>query len=444
MFLILHAFRWSRALGLFLLAVGAVGATLLFSGGEVRAQDKGEQPNRDGRVAQAPRVKVALVIGNAAYRSLAQLKNARNDAMDVCAAIQSIGFEAICIFDVATRGELREAIRAFAAKAGAERGAETFFFYAGHGIQVRGENYLMPTDSQIWSDADVDFEGVGLSYLLSSLEQARSYPNVIVLDACRDNPFGDNSRVRVEKGLARIDPPVGTVLAYATAPNKTALDGSGTNGLFTKHLLMRLTVAGLQLDEMFRSVSNAVEDEARTAFRFEQVPYRSSSYSASYCLAGCEDPKLMEQARTIEAQWTELNRKLQEMSDENERLKIQAGRGADEIAKLESRVARLLDEKAKGTEVEDVGKALDEARSELESVKADQARWDALEKDNQRRIVELKGLREELGRQAIEIEEYQKKIRDLESARVRSTRPEENLRSLEQRPRRPGVIVPNF
>lgn len=421
-----------------------MGVSLLFSGGDVLAQDKNELPNRDEQVSQPLRAKVALVIGNAAYRSLAPLKNARNDAADVCAAMQSIGFDAICIFDVATRRELREAIRAFAAKAGAAPGAETFFFYAGHGVQARGENYLIPTDSQIWSEADVDFEGVGLSYLLSSLEQARSYPNVIVLDACRDNPFGDGSRIRVEKGLARIDPPVGTVLAYATAPNKTALDGSGKNGLFTKHLLMRLTVAGLQLDEMFRSVSNAVEEEARTAYRFEQVPYRSSSYSASYCLAGCEDPKLLEQAKDIEKQWTELNRKLQEMSDENERLKAQAGRGADEIAELEMRVARLLDEKAKGSEAEDVGRALDDARSELESVKADQARRDALEKDNQRRMVELEGLREELGRQAIEIEEYRKKIRDLESARARSTRPEENLRSLEQRPRRPGVIVPNF
>lgn len=387
--------------------------------------------------------KLALVIGNGAYRSLVALPNAINDANDVCAALTSIGFKTTCLSDLPTRRALREAIRLFAADAKA--GAETFFFYAGHGLQYGGENYLIPTETQIWSEADIDFEGVGLSYLLQSLEQARSFPNVIVLDACRDNPFGQNARFRVEKGLARVEPPVGTVLIYATSPNKAALDGSGRNGLFTKHFLSHLSIAGIQLDEMLRQVSKGVEDEARNSYRFEQVPYRSSSYSGSYCLAGCEDPNVVDVIKAIETQRNELNLKLEHVSEENARLKVQAQAGADQIAKLEQHIARLAEqEKTKGLQSTDVAHDLERARAELAAVRAEQTRRDAVERENQRKMKELEGLRAELQRQAVEIEEYRRKIRELEVAKERSRGVEDGRQQRKEPPARPGVIVPSF
>lgn len=389
------------------------------------------------------RKRVALVIGNTAYRSLVPLPNAINDANDVCAALKTIGFKTTCLADVTTRRQLREAIQAFAADAAA--GAETFFFYAGHGIQSNGENYLIPTEAQILTEADIDFEGVGVGYLLQSLEQARSYPNVIVLDACRDNPFGRNARFRVEKGLARIDPPVGTVLAYATAPNKTALDGTGRNGLFTKHLLSRMTDFGIQLDEMLRQVAKGVEDEARSAYRVEQVPYRSSSYSGSYCLAGCDDPKLQDRVKEIEAQRNELNRKLEQVSAENARLKAQAQSGADEISRLEQHIARLTaDETAKGASNSNVRQELERARSELAAMKFEQTRRDTIERENQKRMAELEGLRTELQRQAAEIDEYRRKIHELEVSRERSRGLDDSARQQKNTPQKPAVIVPSF
>lgn len=397
----------------------------------VRAQPVNEIP--------APQNKVALVIGNADYRSLTALANPTNDASDVCAALRSVGFKTTCLSNVATRRELREAIRVFLADA--EPGTETFFFYAGHGLQYRGENYLLPIEAQIWSEADIDFEGVALSYLLQSLGQARSYPNVIVLDACRDNPFRVNTGFQVSTGLARVDPPVGTVLAYATAPNSAALDGKGRNGLFTKHLLSRLAVPGLQLDEMFRQVSSAVENEARTAYRFSQVPYRSSSYSGSYCLAGCEDPNVADRIRDIEAQRNELNRKLEQASLENERLRLQAQKGAADIVLLEQRIARLSAESdSKGLQ----NRELERARAQLEAARAEQAHRDMLEQRNQQTLKELQSLRAELHRQTAEIEEYRRKIQELETSR-------DELRSVTPRPQQPNersqkprMIVPSF
>jgi uncharacterized caspase-like protein len=411
---------------------------------QLQAQPAGSSQERAAIPSERQvRKKIALVIGNARYRSLVALNNPGNDASDVCTALKAIGFKTTCILDIPTRRELREAIRIFATEAGS--GAETFFFYAGHGIQWNGENYLIPTEAQIVNEADIDFEGVGLSYLMRSLEDARSYPNVIILDACRDNPFGKNARFRVEKGLARIDPPVGTALAYATSPNKAALDGSGRNGLFTKHLLSRISEFGLQLDEMLRQVSKGVEDEARNSYRFEQVPYRSSSYSGSYCLAGCDDPKLVDRVKEIETQRNALNRKLEQVSAENARLKAQAQSGADEIARLEQRIARLADdEKSKGLQSVDVRHELDRARSELATMKAEQARRDAVERENQRRMTDLEGLRAELQRQAAEIEEYRRKIRELEIARERSRGLENAPQQSGERPQRPAVIVPSF
>lgn len=418
-----------------MLVLIAVGLFFTSDGEAQRSDGSDRSPSAPG----APRKRVALVIGNGDYRSLAPLPNPTNDANDVCAALRTLGFKTTCLLNLSTRREFREAIYRFLENV--EPGTETFFFYAGHGLQYRGENYLLPTEAQIWSDADIDYEGVSVDYLLQSLEQARSYPNVIVLDACRDNPFRKNSGFHVEAGLARVDPPVGTVLAYATAPNRAALDGKGRNGLFTKHLLSRMTVPGLQLDEMFRQVSNSVENEARSAYRFSQVPYRSSSFSGSHCLAGCEDPTMTSRIEEIESQRNELNRKLEQISIENERLKAQAQKGADDVARLEQRIERLTAESdSEGLQ----SRELERARAELDAVKAEQARRDVREQENERTLRELQHLRAELQKQSAEMEEYRRKIRELETSRDQSRSAAPSTQQSNERPQKPRVIVPSF
>lgn len=388
--------------------------------------------------------RTALVIGNESYRHLASLNNPGNDAKDMCALLKSLSYKTICLLNTPTRRELRDAIQQFVTNA--KNGGETFFYYAGHGVQSHGENYLIPVEANILSEPDIDFEGVGLSYLLQSLAVARTSPNIIILDACRNNPFSSGSRFLFSKGLARIDPPIGTILAYATSPNNVAMDGVGRNGLFTKHLLMHLAVPGVSLDEMFRKVAAGVEDEARHAYSYVQVPYRSSSYSAMHCIAGCVDKEKDERLKEIENQRSDLNRKLEQAYEENARLKAQAQRGESDIVELEKRIARLLHEEAlKGQQDKSIMKDLEVARSELLAVQREQAQRIAVERENAKKTVEFEALRIELQKNSIELDEYRRRVRELEAdQKSRSAAERDALQQATEQPKKNRVILPNF
>lgn len=393
---------------------------------------------------QAPSKKTALVIGNESYRHLISLSNPGNDAKDMCALLKKLDYKTTCLLNTPTRRELRDAIQQFTANA--KDGGETFFYYAGHGIQSHGENYLIPVDARIISEPDIDFEGVSLSYLLQSLAVARTSPNIIILDACRNNPFGAGSRFVVSKGLARVDPPVGTILAYATSPNKVAMDGTGRNGLFTKHLLTHMAIPGVPLDEMFRKIAAGVEEEATRSYSYEQVPYRSSSYSAKYCIAGCEDREKDDRLRDIENQRRELNQKLEQAYEENARLKAQAQRGENDIATLEKRIARLLQEDAlKGQQDKNVLRDLEAARSQLSAVQREQAERMAIERENAKKMQEFEELRLELQKSATELDEYRKRVRKLEAdQKSREAAQREAPPQPAEQARKPRVILPNF
>lgn len=388
--------------------------------------------------------RTALVIGNESYRHLTSLNNPGNDAKDMCAVLKKLNYKTTCLLNTPTRRELRNAIQLFVADA--KNGGETFFYYAGHGVQSHGENYLIPVEANIVSEPDVDFEGVGLSYLLQSLAVARTSPNIIILDACRNNPFGSSSRFFLSKGLARVDPPVGTMLAYATSPNKVAMDGVGRNGLFTKHLLAHLAIPGVPLDEMFRKIAAGVEDEAKRAYSYDQVPYRSSSYSAMYCIAGCGDKEKDERLREIESQRGDLNRKLEQAYEENAKLKAQAQRGESDIIELEKRIARLLQEDAlKGQQDKSIVKDLETARSELLAVQREQAQRIAVERENAKKMLEFEALRAELQKSSIELDEYRKRVRELEAdQKSRNAAQRESPQQPTEQPKKNRVILPNF
>jgi uncharacterized caspase-like protein len=166
--------------------------------------------------------KIALVIGNSAYPT-SRLRNPVNDAKAMAAKLRSLGFEVALRTDSNQR-EMTRAISQFGQKLAL--GSVGLFYYAGHGMQVRGKNFLIPIDAEIETEGSVVSEAVDVDQVLSQLGPARL--SMVILDACRNNPFERKFRSSVSGGLAQIDAPTGTMLAYATAPGKVAADGTGT------------------------------------------------------------------------------------------------------------------------------------------------------------------------------------------------------------------------
>ncbi len=199
--------------------------------------------------------RIALVIGNAAYADR-PLRNPVNDAQLMQATLRELGFQVQVATDVDRRG-LLAALRDFEARA---RGAEVaLFYFAGHGAQVGGANYLIPVNAPIRSETDVPDEALDAASVLRRIEEGRARVGLVILDACRDNPYPGAARSSA-RGLARMSVPTGTIVAYATAPGSTADDGgSGPNGLYTGALARYLATPGLDIREVFDRTAQDVE-----------------------------------------------------------------------------------------------------------------------------------------------------------------------------------------
>src|ERR1044071_9863286 len=175
--------------------------------------------------------KVALVLGNSRYKE-APLKNPANDAKAIGEALKTMGFSVALKLD-AGRVEMAAAADAYVQEL-AKKKAVGLFYYAGHGIQLAWRNYMLPVDADIDTAADIQKQAVEVNSLLEGIKRARNALNVIILDACRDNPFGSLKGVD-QKGLSQMDAPESTLLAYATSPGNVASDGEGEHGLYTEH-----------------------------------------------------------------------------------------------------------------------------------------------------------------------------------------------------------------
>ncbi len=206
--------------------------------------------------------RVALVIGNGAYKQAAALANPANDARAIAAALERLGFEVVSGFDL-SNADMRKTVRAFADKlVGAD---VAMFFYAGHGLQVSGENYLIPVDAAIRSEADLDFNAVKID-LISRQMDRETKVKIIMLDACRDNPFekelsrslGKTRSTIVKQGLAEVGTAGGTIIAFATDPGSVALDGDGQHSPFTTALLKHIEAPGIEIGLMLRRVTKDV------------------------------------------------------------------------------------------------------------------------------------------------------------------------------------------
>lgn len=215
--------------------------------------------------------RIALVIGNSAY-SGAPLANPVNDARDMAGVLRKLGFEVIERTNVSQK-DMNRAIAQFGEKL--RNDSVALFFFAGHGMQVKGKNYLIPVDAQISTEATVRAETVDVDTVMDQLSV--SPLNVVILDACRNNPFERRFR-SVGGGLAQMDAPKGSLIAYATAPGKVASDGSGKNGLYTQELLRQIQSPGLTLEAVFKRVRNGV----MTASADAQIPWESSSLTGDF------------------------------------------------------------------------------------------------------------------------------------------------------------------
>lgn len=216
----------------------------------------------------------ALVIGNSQYKR-SPLDNPGNDAKAVAGVLGILGFDVTLQLD-AGRQSMLNAIEEYANRLAARKGVGLFYF-AGHGVQLAWRNYLIPVDAVIKSLADVPAHAVELNSLLSGLGKANNPMNVIVLDACRDNPFGEAFPTE-HKGLSQFDAPPGSLLAYATSPGNVASDGTGSNGLYTEQLLRELKIREAKIEDVFKRVRLAVRRRSNGG----QIPWESTSLEEDF------------------------------------------------------------------------------------------------------------------------------------------------------------------
>lgn len=253
-----------------------MGLVLLFTTSALQAAAQrpgGNEPQRGMRLAPVAEKRVALVIGNSRYES-APLRNPVNDANLIATTLRELGFDVIARTD-ANLTEMRSAIKEFSRKI--QGGSVGLFYYAGHGMQSGGRNFLIPIGAQIEAEGDLVLETLDLNSVLEQMGLAQNRLNIVILDACRNNPFTRSSRSGVQ-GLAQVNAPAGTFIAYATAPGQTASDGKGQNGLYTQELLSNLRAPGLPIEEVFKRVRVQVKQKSNGL----QVPWDASSLEGSF------------------------------------------------------------------------------------------------------------------------------------------------------------------
>ena len=228
----------------------------------------------------APRV--ALVVGNGGYdpANIARLANPVNDARLMASALERVGFDVSLVTD-AGQDAMRRAIKAFGKRLrGAGDTAVGLFYYAGHGVETGGSNYLIPIGAEVESAMDLQSDAVPAQWVLSRMEAAGNRLNMVILDACRNNPYA--GRVRGGgRGLARMDAPSGSLIAYSAAPGQVAADGEGENSPYTLALAEALVEPGMKVEEMFKRVRVRVEDETGRRGR-TQTPWESSSLRGDF------------------------------------------------------------------------------------------------------------------------------------------------------------------
>ena len=263
---------WLQRLGTSISIMKAVAATVVVTfASSASAQDR-----------------IALVIGNSSYETVAALDNPTRDAELIASTLEQIDFQVTLLID-ATQIEMKQALSDFGRNL-RNGGPDTtgLFYYAGHGVQSFGNNYLLPVDVSLSDAADLDLQGVEAQSVLRQMASARNRTNFVILDACRNNPFEDMAEFD-SPGLAEMKAPTGTFLSYATSPGAVALDGLGQNSPFTTALAREMTRPGLPVEQMFKQVRVSVLEKTNGL----QTPWDTSSLTNNFTFvnAPVEDPE---------------------------------------------------------------------------------------------------------------------------------------------------------
>jgi uncharacterized caspase-like protein len=220
-----------------------------------------------------PEARYALVIGNSNYAN-GPLRNPVNDARAMAKALGAAGFSVRVVEDATFIG-MQRAVRLWGDDIA--KGGVGLFYYAGHGLQVKGKNFLVPVNADIEREDEIEFSTLDVNVVLAKMDAAKNPLNIVILDACRDNPFARSFR-SMGRGLAQMDAPTGTFIAYATAPGSTANDGAGANGLYTEHLLKEMQRPGVPIEQMFKQVRNGVMGVSKG----QQIPWEASSMRGDF------------------------------------------------------------------------------------------------------------------------------------------------------------------
>jgi uncharacterized caspase-like protein len=235
--------------------------------------------------------RVALVIGNGAYAHAPKLMNPPNDAADIAVVLRGLDFQVVEATDVSKSAfdlKLREFARAL------QEAHTALFFYAGHGMQVAGKNYAVPTDARLENATDLQVETVDIDQVLSIMQASDSRVSLVFIDACRDNPLAQNfarslpatRSASVGRGLSPVEAGQGALIAFATAPNRIAFDGNGQrNSPFTAALLRHIRTPGLDIGLIMRRVTADVESASNGA----QIPWMHASLTTDVVLAPSSD-----------------------------------------------------------------------------------------------------------------------------------------------------------
>jgi len=255
--------------------------------------------------------RLALVIGNSKYEHVSPLRNPANDADLISEKLLEIGFEVVGARNLTNR-KTQQLIQEFANKIGTigDDGI-VLFYYAGHGVQFNGENFIVPVDANLTSDSDIILQGINSSIILKIIELSGAKTNIIILDACRNNPFAGVSR-SVGNGLARMNSPSGSIIAYSTAPGQVALDGKGKNSPYSAALAEFITRPDLTLEAVFKNVRRKVYYETDKA----QTPWEETSlvdevYLVSRGQTTPTIPQVQKSAATVQEEtfWNQIKNK---------------------------------------------------------------------------------------------------------------------------------------
>lgn len=232
--------------------------------------------------------RVALVIGNGEYKNIKAIQSPINDAKAMAETLKGLNFEIISGFNLNQKA-MKKLISQFGAEI--QKGGVGLFYFAGYGIQVKGDNYLIPIDADIHSEIDVDAEAVNTNTVFDNMVYAKNRLNIMILDACRNNPFKD-FKTTLKNGLAEINAPKGIFIAYAAAPNEAAGGETGKNGLYTQELIKNIIKSGLPIESVFKETDESVERLSNK----KQTPWETYSITGNFYFKITPDMKIPEAA----------------------------------------------------------------------------------------------------------------------------------------------------